>query len=340
MLAEARPARPDRRADAPDEAVRLVGRRARARAARRRPRGGLMAILVDERSRVAGAGHHRARGRLPRARACAPPAPTSSPASRPGTGGQTVEGVPVFDSRRRRGGAASGADVAVLFVPARFARDAMIEAADAGIRLIVCVTEGIPARDMAEVMAHLPRRGCTLIGPNGPGLITPRALQRRHHAGRRLHARAPSASSRARARSPTRSSTSSPRPASASRTVVGMGGDPVHGIGFIECLELFEADRETEAVVLIGEIGGDDEERAAEFVKRAHDQAGGGLRRRLQRAARQAHGPRRRHRGGLVGHGRRARRRPWRLPASRWRAAPSERRPACSERRSRGEGRT
>ena len=90
----------------------------------------------------------------------------------PGKGGRDVDGVPVFD-RVRGAVEETGADVAVLFVPARFARDAMIEAADAGVALVVCVTEGIPVRDMTEVTAHLERRGTRLIGPNGPGLITP-----------------------------------------------------------------------------------------------------------------------------------------------------------------------
>jgi succinyl-CoA synthetase alpha subunit len=183
----------------------------------------------------------------------------------PGKGGQTVEGAPVYDAVAAAV-AATRADVAVVFVPARFARDAMLEAADAGIRLVVCVTEGIPVRDMAEVTAHLARRGCALLGPNGPGLITPR----RCSAGiMPADVFAPGAVGLV-----SRSGTLTyevvhelTQAGIGQSTVVGMGGDPIHGVGFLECLELFEADDETEAVVLIGEIGGNDEERAAEFVR-------------------------------------------------------------------------
>jgi succinyl-CoA synthetase alpha subunit len=131
-----------------------------------------MAILIDERSRVLVQGITGREGTLHAARMRAAGTNLVAGVS-PGKGGQTVEGAPVYDAVAPAV-AASGADVAVLFVPARFARDAMIEAADAGIRLVVCVTEGIPTRDMAEVTAHLSRRDCALVGPNGPGLITPR----------------------------------------------------------------------------------------------------------------------------------------------------------------------
>ncbi len=183
----------------------------------------------------------------------------------PGKGGQTVAGVPVYDSVAAAR-AASGADVAVLFVPARFARDAMIEAADAGVALVVCVTEGIAMRDMAEVTAHLARRGTRLVGPNGPGLISPG----RCSAGiMPADVFAPGAVGLV-----SRSGTLTyevvhelTRGGLGQSTCVGMGGDPIHGLGFLECLALFEADGETAAVVLIGEIGGDDEESAARFVE-------------------------------------------------------------------------
>ena len=132
--------------------------------------------------------------------------------------------------------------MAVLFVPARFARDAMIEAADAGIRLVVCVTEGIPVRDMAEVTAHLARRGYAARRPQRAGADHAAALQRRHHAGRRLHPGGVGLVSR--------SGTLTyevvhelTQAGIGQSTVVGMGGDPIHGVGFLECLELFEADR-------------------------------------------------------------------------------------------------
>jgi len=223
-----------------------------------------MAILIDERCRVLVQGITGSEGAFHAARMRAAGTNLVAGVS-PGKGGQSVDGVPVYDAVAPAV-AASGADVAVLFVPARFARDAMIEAADAGIRLVVCVTEGIPVRDMAEVAAHLSRRGCALLGPNGPGLITP---------GRCSAGIMP-----AEVFTPgpvglvSRSGTlvyeavhELTRAGIGQSTVVGMGGDPVHGLGYVECLDLFEADDETEAVVLIGEIGGRDEEAAAEYVR-------------------------------------------------------------------------
>jgi succinyl-CoA synthetase alpha subunit len=223
-----------------------------------------MAILIDERSRILVQGITGSEGAFHAARMRAAGTNLVAGVS-PGKGGQSVDGVPVYDAVAPAV-AATGADVAVLFVPARFARDAMIEAADAGIRLVVCVTEGIPVRDMAEVAAHLSRRGCALLGPNGPGLITP---------GRCSAGIMP-----AEVFTPgpvgliSRSGTlvyeavhELTRADLGQSTVVGIGGDPVHGLGYLECLDLFEADDDTEAVVLIGEIGGRDEEAAAEYVR-------------------------------------------------------------------------
>ena len=223
-----------------------------------------MAILVDEKSRVLVQGITGREGAFHAARMRAAGTNVVAGTS-PGKGGRDVDGVPVFDTVR---GAVeeTAADVAVLFVPARFARDAMIEAADAGIALVVCVTEGIPVRDMTEVTAHLARRGARLIGPNGPGLISP---------GRCSAGIMPAAVFRpGPAGVISRSGTLTyevvhelTRAGVGQSTAVGMGGDSVHGLGFIECLQLFEADPETAGVALIGEIGGDDEERAAAFVR-------------------------------------------------------------------------
>jgi succinyl-CoA synthetase alpha subunit len=222
-----------------------------------------MAILIDEASRVLVQGITGREGAFHAGRMRAAGTNVVAGTS-PGKGGQDVDGVPVFDSVAAAVDR-TGADVAVLFVPARFARDAMLEAADAGVRLIVCVTEGIPVRDMAEVTAHLARRGSLLVGPNGPGLITPGRCSAGimpadvfmpGHVGL-----------------VSRSGTLTYEVVNeltladlGQSTVVGMGGDPLHGLGFLECLERYEADDSTEAVVLIGEIGGDDEERAAAFV--------------------------------------------------------------------------
>lgn len=183
----------------------------------------------------------------------------------PGKGGQTVEGVPVFDSVAAAV-AATGADTSVVFVPARFARDALLEAADAGLATVVCITEGIPVRDMTEAAAHLARRGTTLVGPNCPGVITPGACS----AGIMPAEVFREGDIGLVSRSGTLTYEivdSLTRAGLGQSTCVGMGGDPVHGIGFLECLELFAGDPGTVAVVLVGEIGGDDEERAAARVQ-------------------------------------------------------------------------
>ena len=223
-----------------------------------------MAILVNGASRVLVQGITGREGSLHTARMRAAGSFVVGGVSL-GKGGQTVDGVPVFDSVAEAT-AATGANVSVIFVPARSARDALIEAADAGIRLVVCVTEGIPVRDMAEVLEHLQRRGVLLVGPNGPGLITPERCSAGIMPADVFRPGTVGLVSR--------SGTLTyevvdelTRAGLGQSTCVGMGGDPLHGLGFLECLELFEQDHETEAVVLIGEIGGDDEERAAAFVR-------------------------------------------------------------------------
>jgi succinyl-CoA synthetase alpha subunit len=223
-----------------------------------------MAILIDNATRVLVQGITGREGAYHTARMLASGTNVVAGVT-PGHGGETVEGVPVFDSVHQAV-ARITADVSVLFVPAPRARDALFEAADAGLRLIVCVTEGIPVRDMAEVMAHLPRRGAKLIGPNCPGLITPSRCSAGIMPSEIFMPGAAGVVSR--------SGTLTyevvhelTQAGIGQSTAVGMGGDAVHGIGFIECLERFEADRETEGVALIGEIGGDDEERAAAFVR-------------------------------------------------------------------------
>ncbi len=197
----------------------------------------------------------------------------------PGKGGQEVEGVPVFD-RVADAVHETGADASVVFVPARFARDALIEAADAGVRLVVCITEGIPVRDMSEAAAHLAHRGARLVGPNGPGLVSatqPAAEAEPADTGGDTGCNAGIMPAGIFTPGPvglvSRSGTLTyeivdqlSRAGLGQTTCVGMGGDPVHGVGFVECLELFEADEQTGVVVLVGEIGGDDEERAARFA--------------------------------------------------------------------------
>jgi succinyl-CoA synthetase alpha subunit len=223
-----------------------------------------MAILIDNATRVLVQGITGREGAYHTARMLASGTNVVAGVT-PGHGDETVKGVPVFDSVHQAV-AHIAADVSVLFVPAPRARDALFEAADAGLKLIVCVTEGIPVRDMAEVMAHLPRRGAKLIGPNCPGLITPSRCSAGIMPSEIFMPGAAGVVSR--------SGTLTyevvhelTQAGIGQSTAVGMGGDAVHGIGFIECLERFEADRETEGVAVIGEIGGDDEERAAAFVR-------------------------------------------------------------------------
>ncbi len=186
--------------------------------------------------------------------------------TRPGKGGEWVlDGkVPVFDSCRTAKDA-TGTNISIIFVSARFAPDAIYEAADAGIPLIVCITEGIPVQDMMRVREYLDEKNVQLVGPNCPGVLTPGEAKvgiipgdiatpgdvgvvsrsgtltyevlyalKEHHIG--------------------------------SSTCVGIGGDPINGTNFIDCLDMFENDPQTEKIVMIGEIGGTDEEKASQFI--------------------------------------------------------------------------
>jgi succinyl-CoA synthetase alpha subunit len=182
----------------------------------------------------------------------------------PGKGGRDVEGIPVFETIAEAVDE-TGANTSLIFVPPRFAADAILEAAEGSLRLIVCITEGIAVRDMARVSSYLRGRGSTLVGPNCPGVITPGAANVGIIPGEIC---APG-----RVGLVSRSGTLTyqivhelTQRGIGQSTCVGMGGDPVHGIGFLEALERFDEDPDTDLVVMIGEIGGDDEERAAELL--------------------------------------------------------------------------
>ncbi|MEA2587897.1 MAG: succinyl-CoA synthetase alpha subunit [Actinomycetota bacterium] len=183
----------------------------------------------------------------------------------PGKGGTDVDGIPVFDTVEE-GVAATRADASVIFVPARAAADAVLESADAGVGLIVCITEGIPANDTARVRAQIRRTGgVTLIGPNCPGVISPGESNLGIIPGEICIPGPVGLVSRSGTL--TYQIVHELTAAGIGQsTCVGIGGDPIVGTGFIDCLARFEADPGTRAVVLIGEIGGDEEEQAAVFI--------------------------------------------------------------------------
>ena len=183
----------------------------------------------------------------------------------PGKGGQKVDGVPVFDTVKEAVDEA-GANAAISFVPARFAVEAIYEAGDSGVKLIVCITEGIPALEMVELLGFLSGKGVRLIGPNCPGIISP---------GKCKVGILPTQVFRegpvgvvSRSGTLTYEIVSHITNAGYGQsTCIGIGGDQVIGTRFIDCLELFEKDAQTEAVILVGEIGGTDEEDASEYIR-------------------------------------------------------------------------
>ena len=182
----------------------------------------------------------------------------------PGRGGETELGLPVYDTvaEAKR---ATGATVSMVYVPAPFAADAILEAADAGIEIVVCITEGVPVLDMVRAKAVLGDYDCRLIGPNCPGIITPGACKIgimpgaiHEPGGIGIVSRSGTLTYEAVHQTTSRGL--------GQTTCVGIGGDPVRGMNFIDCLELFEADPETRGIILVGEIGGTDEEAAAEYI--------------------------------------------------------------------------
>ena len=184
----------------------------------------------------------------------------------PGKAGQEVAGIPVFNTVKDAV-KATNANTSVIFVPAAFAKDAMLEAADSGIKLIICITEGVPTLDVVEAYRYIRDKGANLIGPNCPGLISPDEsmvgimptnIFKKGHTG--VISRSGTLTYEVVANLTANGFGQS--------TAVGVGGDPIVGLYFQDLLELFQNDPETNSIALIGEIGGDAEERAADYIKR------------------------------------------------------------------------
>jgi succinyl-CoA synthetase alpha subunit len=183
----------------------------------------------------------------------------------PGKGGQTHLGLPVFNTVRQAV-RETGAAASVLYVPAPFCKDSILEAIDAGIELVVCITEGIPTLDMLQVKMVADAAGVRIIGPNCPGIITPGEckigiMPGEIHKPGKVGVVSRSGTLTYEAVKQTSD------PGYGQSTCIGIGGDPIPGMNFIDCLKLFEADPQTEAILLVGEIGGTAEEEAAEYIR-------------------------------------------------------------------------
>ncbi len=223
-----------------------------------------MSILIDRNSKVICQGITGNQGSF-HTEQCIEYGTTVVAGVTPGRGGVEHLGVPVYDTMREAV-AESGAEVSMIYVPARFAADAIREAAEAGVGLVVCITEGIPVLDMVGVKGALDSNNCRLIGPNCPGIITPDECKIGIMPGF-IH-------KKGRIGVVSRSGTltyeavyQTTQNGLGQSTCIGIGGDPVRGMDFIDCLQLFQGDPDTDGIVMVGEIGGTDEEAAAEFMQ-------------------------------------------------------------------------
>jgi succinyl-CoA synthetase alpha subunit len=223
-----------------------------------------MAILVNRQTRVLTQGITGATGQF-HTKACKDYGTQMVAGVTPGKGGTTLEGIPIFDTVSRAV-AETAANASVIYVPPPFAADAMMEAVDAGIPFIICITEGVPVRDMIRVKRYLEGKKSLLLGPNCPGVITPGECKIGIMPGH-IH-RQGTIGVVSRSGTLTYEAVDQlTRLGMGQSSCVGIGGDPVHGLEFIDVLDLFKRDAGTEAVVMIGEIGGSAEEEAAGWIK-------------------------------------------------------------------------
>ena len=224
-----------------------------------------MSILVDKNTKVVTQGITGATGQF-HTKACKEYGTQMVAGVTPGKGGTDFEGIPIFDTVGEAR-AKTGCNASVIYVPPPFAADAIMEAADAGVELVICITEGIPVLDMVKVKRFLAGTNTRLIGPNCPGVITPEQCKIGIMPGY-IH-KAGKVGVVSRSGTLTYEAVHQLTQLGIGQsTCVGIGGDPVNGTGFIDVLELYNADPNTEAVIMIGEIGGSAEEEAADYVKR------------------------------------------------------------------------
>lgn len=223
-----------------------------------------MAILVNKETRVLTQGVTGATGRF-HTLACKEYGTRMVAGVTPGKGGASLEGIPIFDTVAKAA-AATGANASVVYVPPPFAADAIMEAADGGLELIICITEGVPVMDMVRVKRYLEDKNCRLLGPNCPGVITPGECKIGIMPGH-IYRRGPIGVISRSGTLTYEAVDQLTRLGLGQSTCVGIGGDPIHGLDFVDVLELFNEDRATEAVVMIGEIGGNAEEQTALWIK-------------------------------------------------------------------------
>jgi succinyl-CoA synthetase alpha subunit len=223
-----------------------------------------MSILVNKNTRVLTQGITGATGQF-HTKACKDYGTQMVAGVTPGKGGTAFEGIPIFDTVDRAV-RETGANASVIYVPPAFAADAILESADAGIPLIICITEGVPVRDMIKVKRYLVGRSSQLLGPNCPGTITPGECKIGIMPGH-IH-RPGTIGVVSRSGTLTYEAVDQlTRLGMGQSTCVGIGGDPVHGFEFVDVLAMFSSDSRTEAVIMIGEIGGSAEEEAAAWIK-------------------------------------------------------------------------